>query len=258
MNNRFGNSFGNPDLKNYYKTMYSKNKVLIFLSLGSFLALILTGTGFINSFFSAYLLFISGILYRQYFSMEKLIISITMGILAGFAFYILLFFQSLNPTEGVMAVVGSAAFAVLAAVATYAPNGEISLAFFGRVKLKWIAIIIIGLDLLTLNFKELDPRISHLGGVLYGFLSVYLASNFKFKKGKKSSSWFRRPGPYYKKPKNSTYTPPPVSKEKDEEYNARKNREQKEIDAILDKIKKAGYDSLSAEDKKRLFEQSKR
>ena len=41
------------------------------------------------------------------------------------------------------------------------------------------------------------------------------------------------------------------------EYNARKKQRQAEVDAILDKIRKSGYDSLTKEEKKRLFEASK-
>ena len=41
------------------------------------------------------------------------------------------------------------------------------------------------------------------------------------------------------------------------EYNARKQQRQAEVDAILDKIRKSGYDSLTKEEKKRLFEASK-
>ena len=47
-------------------------------------------------------------------------------------------------------------------------------------------------------------------------------------------------------------------RETDEEYNARQHQDQEEIDAILDKIRKSGYDSLTKEEKKKLFDQSRR
>ena len=46
-------------------------------------------------------------------------------------------------------------------------------------------------------------------------------------------------------------------RETDEEYNARQRKNQEEIDAILDKIRKSGYDSLTKEEKKKLFDQSR-
>lgn len=48
-----------------------------------------------------------------------------------------------------------------------------------------------------------------------------------------------------------------TNRETDWEYNARKKKSQDEVDRILDKIRKSGYDSLSAEEKKKLFDNSK-
>ena len=44
----------------------------------------------------------------------------------------------------------------------------------------------------------------------------------------------------------------------DYEYNARKKQQGEEIDRILDKLKKSGYGSLTTEEKKRLFDASKK
>ena len=46
-------------------------------------------------------------------------------------------------------------------------------------------------------------------------------------------------------------------RETDEEYNERQRKNQEEIDAILDKIRKSGYDSLTKEEKQKLFEQKR-
>ena len=46
--------------------------------------------------------------------------------------------------------------------------------------------------------------------------------------------------------------------ETDYEYNARKNRESADLDAILDKLKRSGYESLSADEKRQLFDASKK
>jgi hypothetical protein len=47
-------------------------------------------------------------------------------------------------------------------------------------------------------------------------------------------------------------------RETDEEYNARQRKNQEEIDAILDKIRKSGYDSLTKQEKEKLFDQSRK
>jgi hypothetical protein len=49
-----------------------------------------------------------------------------------------------------------------------------------------------------------------------------------------------------------------VRNETDWDYNKRKHSEQEEIDAILDKLKQSGYSSLSADEKKKLFDASKK
>lgn len=45
--------------------------------------------------------------------------------------------------------------------------------------------------------------------------------------------------------------------ENDWDYNARKKKEQEEIDSILDKIRKSGYDSLTKDEKQKLFDSNK-
>ena len=44
----------------------------------------------------------------------------------------------------------------------------------------------------------------------------------------------------------------------DAEYNREKRANEAAIDAILDKIKQRGYESLSADEKRELFDRSKR
>ena len=45
--------------------------------------------------------------------------------------------------------------------------------------------------------------------------------------------------------------------DKDWQYNQHKQATQKEIDEILDKIRRSGYDSLTEEEKKKLFDAGK-
>ena len=48
------------------------------------------------------------------------------------------------------------------------------------------------------------------------------------------------------------------SREQDYDYNARKKAQSDEVDRILDKLKKSGYESLTTEEKKSLFDASKK
>ena len=62
----------------------------------------------------------------------------------------------------------------------------------------------------------------------------------------------------FKKPGHDNSSFGGGSRESDWDYNARKNKEQEEIDHILDKIRKSGYDSLSEKEKRKLFENGKK
>ena len=104
-------------------------------------------------------------------------------------------------------------------------------------------------------------HIAHLGGALLSYWFIV-----RWEKGKdltapvnklidKIVTGFKpRPKIKVSRPSNRSSSRP----ETDMEYRARKKKENDEIDSILDKIKKSGYTSLSAEEKKRLFEAGKK
>jgi hypothetical protein len=109
---------------------------------------------------------------------------------------------------------------------------------------------------------------AHLGGMLFGLLlilywrrhpgSLNLGSGRQFFENMKRNFDARRAS----KPvgNNQTDTRQPgygPTREDDMEYNRRKQERQAEVDAILDKIRKSGYDSLTKEEKQRLFEASR-
>ena len=111
---------------------------------------------------------------------------------------------------------------------------------------------------------------AHLGGMLYGYLMIRywnrhpdsgydrsrgqqffdnLKRNFEQRRQNQGDSGRGRYD-------NSHMHAERGSKQDDMEYNARKKQNQDEIDAILDKIRKSGYDSLTKEEKKKLFDAS--
>ena len=97
---------------------------------------------------------------------------------------------------------------------------------------------------------------AHLGGAMGGYLFVVFAN-----KGTDITAFInkiidffvnlRRPRP---KLKTTKFNPQRMSPE---EYNQKKAQDSVEIDRILDKIKTSGYESLTTDEKKRLFEQKK-
>ena len=145
--------------------------------------------------------------------------------------------------------------AIVFAVSFYRKDLEIGLFLIGRIKLIYLALFTFVIDLLAITSTNAGGHIAHIGGALFG---IWFAA--RIKEGKDLTApmnrlldWVVNLGK--RKPKmRVTYKRP----ETDYEYNARKHRETVDLDAILDKLKRSGYESLSAEEKKKLFDASKK
>jgi membrane associated rhomboid family serine protease len=223
---------------------------------------------FFHLFFNMIVLYFAGKIFSEYLSNRKLINTYILGGIAGALFYIISYniFPIFKDVVVFSVALGASAsiLAVLVAIASYVPNYSVNLIFVGPVKLKYIAIIVVVLDILSISKGNPGGHLAHLGGALWGFFYIY-----KLKKGKDISviidylkKFFNNFINYFKyKQKNKFKAKHEYSKGKerplsDEEYNKRKAEKQKKIDTILDKISKSGYDSISEKEKKLLFKMS--
>jgi membrane associated rhomboid family serine protease len=169
------------------------------------------------------------------------------GGIAGALFYLLAYnifpvFAEVRPDA---TVIGSSAavMAVIVATATLLPDYSMRLLLFGEVKLKYLALAYIVLDLIAIASKDAGGSFAHIGGAVLGFTYIKL-----LKGGADWSKIFKR------KPKLR------VVKNDSGKQTGRKQNEgvnQEEIDRILDKISKTGYDKLSKQEKETLFKASK-
>lgn len=146
------------------------------------------------------------------------------------------------------------------------------------IKAKWFVAIYAVLEL-SLGLRmpgDSVAHFAHLGGMLFGYLLIRYwqrhpnggygggfygggyGSGYGSTGGRsiadKLKDFFSR----FKKPGHDNSSFGGGSRESDWDYNARKNKEQEEIDHILDKIRKSGYDSLSEKEKRKLFENGKK
>ncbi|MEO6851863.1 MAG: DUF6576 domain-containing protein, partial [Mucilaginibacter sp.] len=132
---------------------------------------------------------------------------------------------------------------ILIATATLLPDYTISLMFIGPVKLKWIAIFYLLLDFLLIVGPNGGGEIAHLGGALFGFIYI--------KQLQRGRDWVGGIAKLFKsRPKLKV-----VTTNYDKNINSLPRQE--EIDRILDKISKSGYDSLNKQEKEILFRASK-
>lgn len=200
-----------------------------------------------------------GQIFLRYFNEKKLVSLYLLGGLAGAALYILAF-NIIDFYSPLSLMVGASAsvIAIVVAISFYIPDHTINLMFIGPVKLKYIAIASILIDILSITGTNAGGSVAHLGGALFGYIYI-----MQFKKGRNITKGFDRfmdklfslfkPRPKVK----VSYRNPINDKDKDIAYNKSNVAKQAEVDKILDKIAKSGYDSLTKKEKETLFKNSK-
>ena len=164
-----------------------------------------------------------------------------------------------------------AVYAILLAYGMIFPNERIFIFPLPvPIKAKWFVIFYAVIELVSAMSSSGDnvAHMAHLGGMLFGFLMIRYwnrhpdayfdqSGGRQFFEGMKHFFNRRRDGnPHMHAEQGGTNNTGRGTKEADMEYNARKRQNQEEIDAILDKIRKSGYESLTTEEKRRLFDAS--
>jgi membrane associated rhomboid family serine protease len=195
-----------------------------------------------------------GKLFIEYLGNDRLIAVYILGALAGGLLYLGLFnaVPFFQQRAGIGMVGASAAiYAIMVACATLIPDYTFFLLFFGPVRIKYIALFFILLSFLGTVSANAGGNLAHLGGAAMGYIYIrqlqsgrniggwitaLLAWIKNLFSGRRSPKWT-----YHKKesPVSRGASPVEVSQE--------------EIDAILDKISDRGYESLSKEEKEKLF-----
>lgn len=213
---------------------------------------------FIHILFNLLWFYWFGKIFLEYFEQKKLSGVYILGGLAGAVLYILSF--NVFPVFGSilhnsLALGASASvMAIVIAVSFYVPDHTVHMMFFGQVKIKYLAI---GVFLITSVFDfstNTGGKIAHIGGAFLGYLFTY-----QFKKGKDITRGINRLIDNivsFFKPRQKmkvTYKRPKTNME----FNRQKAEKQKDIDRILDKISKGGYESLTKKEKEILFKMGK-
>ena len=210
---------------------------------------------FMHILWNMILLYFVSRMYLNLFSEQQFLKNYLLGVLVGGLVFLIgdnLFpvFNGMYPP-----LVGASAgvMAVLIFVATYTPNQEVRLLFI-NVKLQYIGIALVVVDILQIPNGNAGGRLAHLGGAFIGFLYAN-----QLQKGNDIGSGLDRIWNFIsslfvaKKAKNmhTVHRSETVSK------NKTKNGQQQKIDAILDKISTSGYESLTQEEKDFLFRAGK-
>lgn len=221
---------------------------------------------FMHILFNMLWLYWFGGLFLYFFSAKHFRGLYILGGICGGLLYMLAYnvFPYFRMAVGISFLLGASAsvLAIVVATAYREPNFTVNLLFLGRVRLKYIALFMVLSDMLLMTAGNAGGHIAHLGGALAG---LWFAAELR--KGRDVTLWINRfidwcgnlfDGSYRKKSKKPKMKVHYGTRVDDYEYNARKKAQSEEIDRILDKLKKSGYDSLSAEEKKSLFDASKK
>lgn len=160
-----------------------------------------------------------------------------------------------------------AVYAILLAFGMIFPNERIFIFPLPvPIKAKWFVCGYAAIELFSAISSSGDgvAHMAHLGGMLFGFLMIrywnrHPDARFNRSGGQQFFDNLRQRFEQRKPQRPNMRTEQHTdhgTKDDDMAYNARKRQNQDEIDAILDKIRKSGYDSLTKEEKRRLFDAS--
>lgn len=219
-------------------------------------------TGIFHILFNMLVFYWFGKLFVEYLGSDKLIAVYFLGALAGAFAYLLVynlvpFYQARIPSGGMVGA-SAAVYAVVVAAATLLPDYTFFLLFLGPVRIKYIAAFYIVVSFLGSVGPNEGGNVAHLGGALIGF--VYIR---QLQAGVNWGNWIIATIDWFKglfAPKPNvkvTYRKESTAKKAPRPSKA-SSISQDEIDTILDKISDGGYESLTKEEKEKLFNASKK
>lgn len=214
-----------------------------------------TPFGIFHILFNMLFLFFFGRILTEFISERYVLpLYITGGIFGALLFMIT---YNLSPAFQFNAMLVGASASILAiviAAASIAPDYTVFLIIFGPVKLKWIALFALLIDIINISSgSNAGGHIAHLGGALAGFLFIT-----SYRRGLNWFSWLFRIADKIDTTKSRKPRVAYVNKDSSKKTTPKNEKqEQQRLDQILDKISKSGYESLSKEEKEFLFKVSK-
>ena len=222
--------------------------------------------GLAHIFFNMLALWMFGMELEHVFGSRKfLIYYLLCGFGGGLANLLIApLFTTVGPTVGA----SGAIFGVLLAFGMMFPNRPIYIYFLLPIKAKYFVVMYMALEIFSVGSVDGIAHFAHLGGALVGFLYL-IADGYRFGSaysGNRMNSMFSN---FSSKISNFTQAPKrqddygevsdaKVYDMKEYQQQDETQKHQQQIDEILDKISKHGYQSLTDEEKRILFEASKK
>lgn len=212
--------------------------------------------------FNMLALFWFGKIFLMYYTEKQFIALYFFGGIVGAIIFVLAYhlfpFYSDIKNTGILLGASGSIMAVVMASAVKAPNFEMQLLFIGKIKIIYIALVTVLISILGVTGENGGGEMAHLGGAFAGYIFVLLEKNgrdiitpFFNKMIDFFVNLFHKNGTKFK---TTTYH---SAKMTDDNFNQKKAANEIEINKILDKIKSSGYESLTTDEKQKLFEQKR-
>lgn len=219
-------------------------------------------SGFIHLLFNILGLYWFGKLFLNHFEGAKLLSVYLLGGFAAGLLYLIAYnvFPAFMGTRAILLGASGSIFAILVAAAFYDPERQLMIPLIGTFALKYVAVFYVVLSIIGITASNPGGNIAHVGGAFWGWF--YIRELGKGKDlGAGFVSFIDRLGKSLTqamKPKNNMKVTFKQAPRNDHEYNQQKHSQQEEMNQILDKIAKSGYDTLSKKEKEILFKQGKK
>ena len=213
-------------------------------------------------FFNMLVLFFAARIFLNLFGNKRFINVYFLGVIMGGLLFLLVYtiFPGIDAGDSTIVIGASAGVrAVLIFICAYIPNREVRLIFF-NLKLWYLGVFLVSVDIMSIILNSnMGGNIAHIGGSLLGYAYAnQLAKGTDIGAG--FSKFLDGLGNFFKKkekkaPLKTVYRKNKHTGQSKDDYN--KATRQRKIDAILDKISKSGYESLSKTEKDFLFKAGK-
>jgi membrane associated rhomboid family serine protease len=230
-----------------------------------------THYGFLHLLFNMLTLFWFGTLVQEFIGSRKLLNIYIIGGLASGLLYIAIYnllalsaqpggIVTLNNINPNILGASAAVYAVMFAAVALMPEYEFYLFGIILIKIKYLALFF-----LLLSFIIPSSGVSHLGGAVAGYSYIYLlrkgidlGSPIEAISDWWNNFWVAKPQAKIPQRKYSESTVASKSNSGNTNLDPNYFPDQDEVDAILDKIGKSGYESLTKEEKQKLYRASQK
>jgi membrane associated rhomboid family serine protease len=217
--------------------------------------------------FNMLFLYWFGSLVHEYLGNKRLVNLYILGGLVGGIFYMAAFnlipYFKIGIDQALMMGASGATYAVVLGAATLLPDYTFMLLFIGTVRIKYIALFYVLISIASTLGANAGGNIAHLGGALIGFtfikqlrkgidLGSPITAVFDFVKG----LFVELPPKPQMKVTHRSYTN--VGYNQSSHFNIDDAPDEDEVDQLLDKISRSGYESLTKDEKLKLFKASQK